>query len=29
VLLPDGRRIPARVMAGLAHFDPDGERLRA
>ena len=29
VLLPDGRRVPARVMDGLAHFDPDGERMRA
>jgi sarcosine oxidase subunit alpha len=29
VLLPDGRRIPARVMEGLAHFDPDGKRMRA
>jgi sarcosine oxidase, subunit alpha len=28
ILLPDGRRVPARVMAGLAHFDPDGERIR-
>jgi sarcosine oxidase subunit alpha len=29
VLLPDGRRVPARVMEGIAHFDPDGERMRA
>jgi sarcosine oxidase, subunit alpha len=29
VLLPDGRRTAARVMEGLAHVDPDGERLRA
>ena len=29
VLLPDGRRVPARVMEGVAHFDPDGERMRA
>jgi sarcosine oxidase subunit alpha len=29
VLLPDGRRIPARVIEGLAHFDPGGERMRA
>jgi sarcosine oxidase subunit alpha len=29
VLLPDGRRIPARVMEELAHFDPGGERIRA
>jgi sarcosine oxidase subunit alpha len=28
VLLPDGRRIPALVIDGLAHFDPDGERMR-
>ncbi len=28
VLLPDGRRIPARVMERLAHFDPDGGRMR-
>jgi sarcosine oxidase, subunit alpha len=28
VLLPDRRRIPARVMEHLAHFDPDGERIR-
>jgi len=28
VHLPDGRRIPATVMARHAHFDPDGERLR-
>ncbi len=26
--LPDGRRIPATVMAHHAHFDPEGERLR-
>jgi len=28
VLLPDGRRIPARVMERLAHFDPEGRRMR-
>jgi hypothetical protein len=28
VLLPDGRRIAAKVIDGLAHFDPGGERLR-
>lgn len=28
VLLPDGRRVPARVMPQLAHVDPAGERLR-
>jgi sarcosine oxidase subunit alpha len=28
ILLPGGRRVAARVMAGLAHFDPDGERIR-
>ena len=28
VLLPDGRRITARVTEHLAHVDPDGERLR-
>ncbi|MGH8987628.1 MAG: glycine cleavage T C-terminal barrel domain-containing protein, partial [Acidimicrobiales bacterium] len=28
VLLPDRRRIPARVMEHLAHFDPEGVRLR-
>jgi sarcosine oxidase, subunit alpha len=28
VLLPDGKRVAARVMEGLAHVDPDGERLR-
>jgi sarcosine oxidase subunit alpha len=28
VLLPDGSRIQARVIDGLAHFDPDGERMR-
>jgi sarcosine oxidase subunit alpha len=28
VQLPDGRRIPARVMPQLAHVDPEGERLR-
>ena len=27
--LPDGRRISATVMAHHAHFDPEGERLRA
>jgi sarcosine oxidase subunit alpha len=29
VLLPDGRRVPARVMPELAHVDPEGKRLRA
>jgi sarcosine oxidase subunit alpha len=29
VQLPDGRRIPARVMEHHAHFDPEGVRLRA
>jgi sarcosine oxidase subunit alpha len=29
VRLPDGRRVAARVMDGLAHVDPGGERLRA
>jgi len=29
VTLPDGRRIPARVTAQLAHVDPNGDRLRA
>ena len=29
VKLPDGRRMPARVTAQLAHVDPDGDRLRA
>jgi sarcosine oxidase subunit alpha len=29
VVLPDRRRIPARVMPQLAHVDPDGARLRA
>jgi hypothetical protein len=29
VLLPDGSRVPARVMDGLAAFDPDGGRLCA
>ena len=29
ILLPDGRRIAARVMEQLAHFDPEGERQRA
>jgi len=28
VQLPDGRRLPARVMEHLAHFDPEGVRLR-
>jgi len=28
VHLPDGRRIPATVMPQLAHFDPDGGRVR-
>ncbi len=28
VQLPDGRRIPAAVMEHLAHFDPEGVRLR-
>ena len=28
VLLPDGRRIPATVMAHHAHFDPEGVRQR-
>jgi sarcosine oxidase subunit alpha len=28
VLLPDGRRVAARVMEQLAHFDPEGERQR-
>ncbi len=28
VLLPDGRRVPARVMEELASFDPGGERMR-
>jgi sarcosine oxidase subunit alpha len=28
VKLPDGRRVPARVMEHHAHFDPDGERMR-
>ena len=28
IRLPDGRRIPARVMPQLAHVDPEGERLR-
>ncbi|MDQ3709366.1 MAG: sarcosine oxidase, partial [Actinomycetota bacterium] len=28
VLLPDGRRIPAMVMAQHAHFDPEGVRQR-
>jgi sarcosine oxidase subunit alpha len=28
VQLPDGRRTPARVMEHLAHFDPEGVRLR-
>lgn len=26
--LTDGRRVPLRVMDGLAHFDPDGSRMR-
>jgi sarcosine oxidase subunit alpha len=29
VVMPDRRRIPARVMPQLAHVDPDGARLRA
>jgi sarcosine oxidase, subunit alpha len=29
VLLPDGRRVTARVMDTIAHVDPSGERLRA
>ena len=29
ILLPDGRRVAARVMEQLAHFDPEGERQRA
>jgi sarcosine oxidase, subunit alpha len=29
VLLPDGRRVRARVMEDLAHFDPGGKRLHA
>ncbi|CAN5808442.1 sarcosine oxidase subunit alpha [soil metagenome] len=29
VQLPDGTRIPARVMSTLAHVDPEGARLRA
>jgi sarcosine oxidase subunit alpha len=28
IVLPDGSRIPARVMMHHAHFDPEGERLR-
>ena len=28
IVLPDRRRIQARVMPQHAHFDPDGERLR-
>ncbi len=28
VHLPDGRRVPATVQAGHAHFDPEGVRLR-
>ncbi|MGH9246312.1 MAG: glycine cleavage T C-terminal barrel domain-containing protein, partial [Acidimicrobiales bacterium] len=28
VRLPDGRRLPATVMPQLAHFDPEGVRLR-
>jgi sarcosine oxidase subunit alpha len=28
VLLPDGRQVAAKVIEGLAHFDPGGERLR-
>jgi sarcosine oxidase subunit alpha len=28
VLLPSGRQIAAKVIDGLAHFDPGGERLR-
>jgi sarcosine oxidase subunit alpha len=29
ILLPGGRRVAARVMEQLAHFDPEGERQRA
>jgi sarcosine oxidase subunit alpha len=29
VVMTDGRRVKARVMSHHAHFDPDGERLRA
>jgi sarcosine oxidase subunit alpha len=29
ILLPDGRRVAARVMEQLAHVDPAGERQRA
>jgi sarcosine oxidase subunit alpha len=29
ILLPDGRRVAARVMEQLAHYDPEGERQRA
>lgn len=29
IRLPDGRRVPARVTEQLAHFDPEGVRLRA
>ncbi len=28
IRLPDGRRVPARVTEQLAHFDPEGVRLR-
>jgi sarcosine oxidase, subunit alpha len=28
VNLPDGKRIPARVMEHHAHFDPEGKRQR-
>jgi hypothetical protein len=28
VRLPDGRRIPAKVMEHHAHFDPEGKRQR-
>jgi sarcosine oxidase subunit alpha len=28
IRLPDGRRVPARVTEHLAHFDPEGVRLR-
>lgn len=29
IQLPDGRRVGATVQSGLAHFDPEGDRLRA
>jgi sarcosine oxidase subunit alpha len=28
VQLPSGRRVPAEILEHLAHFDPDGERMR-